>query len=364
MTTRLIDLDVHFHESLSTLSEYFDEPWRTRLQEGGTYAEFGFGPGGGSGDRGVGGRVKREQDGERGDVVDTSYPNAGMTPEEIPDGMEYLGVDQCLVLSHKLLGAGSYVADDERLGQLAKGSAEYMLDHVLDPSAGIYSALPVPYSDVDASLDLIERLGTEEAFRGIYMVTGGAEPPLGNRKYEPIYELAEEMGLPVVFHTGGSGLDSYHTKGYSKFIETHTLGFLESNMSQLTSLLIQGIPEKFPDLKMVFLESGVFWVGALGQRLDTEYLKRQSEAPLLEQRPSDYIRDRFYFGTQPIENPRNPDHMEAAIEMLGGADSLMYASDYPHWDFDRPQSITDLEFLSDAEKERIMWRNAAEVFDL
>jgi len=363
MVSRMIDLDVHFHESLSTVSEYFDEPWRTRLKDGGTYAEFGF-KGSSSGDRGVGGRVKREQDGERGDVVDTSYPNAGMDPSEIPDGMDYLGIDQCLVLSHSLLAGGGFTADDERHYQLAKGSAEYMLDHVLDPDAGIYSAIPVPYGDVEGSLDLVERMGEKEAFVGLYMVTGGAEPPLGNRKYEPIYELAEEMDLPVVFHTGGSGLDQYHTKGFGKFIETHTLGFLESNMSQMTSLLIQGIPEKFPDLDMVFLESGVFWVGALAQRLDTEYLKRQSEAPMLKKRPSEYIKDHFSFGTQPIEDPQNPDHMEAAIDMLGGPENLMYASDYPHWDFDRPSSITDLPFLSDADKERIMWKNAAEVFGL
>lgn len=364
MVEWIIDLDMHFNENLRDLADYFDEPWKSRVKEGGLYAEMGFKPGGGSGDRGIGGRVKREKDGGIGDVVQTSYPNAGMEPNEISRGMDFLGVDKCLVLSHAHIGIGRFRTDTTRPIEFANASARYFLKEVLDADAGIYSAVPIPYQDINASLELIEEMGPKEEYKGIYLITGRAEPPLGHRRYEPIYDLAERLGLPVIFHTGGASLDSYHTKGYSKFIETHVLGFLESNMSQLTSLIVEGIPVKFPDLDMVFLESGVFWVGSLAERLDAEYLKRQSEAPLLEKRPSDYIREHFYFGTQPLEEPREMHYMETAIEMLGGPDRLMYSSDYPHWDFDRPSSITELPFLSEKEKEQIMWKNAAEVFGL
>ncbi len=202
----------------------------------------------------------------------------------------------------------------------------------------------------------------EEAIRGGCFVTAGANPPLGNRKYDPIYERLEDAGLPIVFHTGGSGLDDYVRAGYEEMIETHTLGFLESNMSQLVSLVCQGVPEKFPDLDIVSMESGVTYVPGLISRLEEEYHKRPEEAPLLEKRPSEYITS-YYFGTQPLEVSASRRLLELCFEMLG-SDRLPYASDHPHWDFDSPSIIMDLPFLSDEDRKRILAGNAAEVFDL
>jgi hypothetical protein len=156
-----------------------------------------------------------------------------------------------------------------------------------------------------------------------------------------------------VFHAGGSSLDSVHVKGYQEFIETHTLGFLWANMARLTSVIVQGVPEKFPELAIVFQECGLFRIPLMMYRLDAEYLKRQSKAPLLDRRPSDYIRE-FYYGTQPLENPDESVFLNQVIEMFGGPERLMYATDYPHWDYDEPSSITDLPFLTDEEKQRIL----------
>lgn len=133
-------------------------------------------------------------------------------------------------------------------------------------------------------------------------------------------------------------------------------------MSQLVSVTCQGVPEKFPDLNIVFMESGVTYVSGLISRLEEEYLKRPEEAPLFEKRPSEYITD-YYFGTQPLEVSANPRLLELCFDMLG-TDRLLYASDDPHWDFDSPSIITDLPFLSDEDRKRILAGNAAEVFGL
>jgi predicted TIM-barrel fold metal-dependent hydrolase len=134
-------------------------------------------------------------------------------------------------------------------------------------------------------------------------------------------------------------------------------------MAQLTSLVVQGTPEKFPDLDIVFQESGIFWVPTMMHRLDAEYLKRQSEAPLLERRPSAYMRE-FYYGTQPLEVPEDETRLRQVIDDIGGAERLMYASDYPHWDYDRPSAITDRCLLDAGEKERILGGTAHEVFGI
>jgi predicted TIM-barrel fold metal-dependent hydrolase len=347
----IIDVDAHYWEPINDFAEYLDEPWKSRIIDredpGGLLPHS-------TGDRFMSGRIQRDE---------VSYPAEDMTPDQIPDVMAHVGVDQIVLLPNKMLTFGKLAGEDERPIALANGYIDYMLDEIIDPATGIYTMIVAPYQDPDATVDLIDRVGDERGIVGVCMITAGPEPPLGNRKYDPIYAAAEQKNLPVVFHSGGSSLDDFFIRGYEKFIETHTLGFLWNNMAQLTSIIVQGVPEKFPDLDIVFQESGLFWAPAMMHRLDAEYLKRQSEAPLLQKRPSAYMRE-FYYGTQPLEVPEDETRLRQTINDLGGPGQLMYASDYPHWDYDRPSAITDRTILNEAEKVCVLSSTAREVFDI
>lgn len=351
-TPTIVDADAHYSETTGELAEYVDsdDPWSHRLEN----TKYSLRPNSTPDHYGYG-RIKR-------DIVD--YLDGEMSPDEIPKAMDHLGLDKTIILSNKCLAFARMRGDDRRPEIFAKAYADFALDKIVDVDEGIYGLAILPHQDVDAAVQLIDRIGDEKGIVGLGLITASPEPPLGNRKYDPIYEAAQDHDQPIVFHAGGSSLDHYHIKGYERFIETHTLGFLQSNMSQLTSIVIQGVPEKFPDLDIVFQESGVLWVPSLMYRLDAEYMKRQSEAPLLEKRPSKYITD-FYFGTQPMEEPteENQEYFENVFELLG-AGQLMYSSDYPHWDYDPPSVITDLPFLSEAEKTAILGGNAEGVFGI
>lgn len=347
----VVDADFHFSEDIKSLSKRFDEPWWTRLKEGGAYTASRFYPTS-TGDSRVGGRIQRDH-----------HPGP-MGEDEIMDGMEKLGIDSILALSEVMLSMHGMHAADDRSIIMANGVADYLVENILDPENGIYSAIPVPLQEPEEGVEIIERVGDERGFVGIYLLSSARDPPLGHHKYDPLYEKAESEDLPVIFHASGSSLDDFHREGFGKFVSTHTLGFMESNLENMTSMLIQGLPEKFPDLDMVMLESGLFWIPALMYRLDAEYMKRPSEAPLLEKRPSKYMKERFYYGTQPIERPDNMEHLKHVMEMIGGPDQILFASDYPHWDFDHPRTITELPFLSEKQKAKILSRNAEEVFGL
>ena len=146
-------------------------------------------------------------------------------------------------------------------------------------------------------------------------------------------------------------------------IEAHCLGFSISNLTQLTSVMLRGTPERFPKLKFVFMEAGLFWVPMAMYRMDEYFLKRRSEAPLLRALPSEYIKDRFYFGTQPLESPKDPSHLQAVMEMIG-YEHILFASDYPHFDFDHPSAIVKLPFLKPGQKAAVLGGNAIRVFNL
>src|SRR5262249_16920895 len=100
----------------------------------------------------------------------------------------------------------------------------------------------------------------------------------------------------------------------------------------------------------------------LMQRLDHEYLMRVSEAPLLKRLPSEYIREMF-FTMQPMETT-NLKLLEGTFDAIRADTQLLYASDWPHWDFDVPARLFDLPFLDDRAKRNILGYNAARVFNL
>ncbi len=185
-------------------------------------------------------------------------------------------------------------------------------------------------------------------------------------RYNPIYEAAQHYDLPIMYHSSPGPILSEgagYVDGFQRLIEGHSLGFSISNMIQLTSVLMQGLPERFPKLRYVFQEAGVFWAPMMMLRLDGYYAKRRSEAPLLRALPSEYMRDRFYFGTQPLETPKNPKHLEAVFDMVHGRTNFQYASDYPHSDYDDAIAILKLPFLDAESRANVLARNAMRVFN-
>jgi predicted TIM-barrel fold metal-dependent hydrolase len=131
----------------------------------------------------------------------------------------------------------------------------------------------------------------------------------------------------------------------------------------MTNWLVNGLPERFPRLKTLWIESGLAWLPFLMQRLDNEFMMRSSDVPLLKRLPSEYIRE-MYFTTQPMEKVQNREALELTFRMISAQTQLLYSSDYPHWDMDLPSTIYDLPFLDEEAKRGILGGNAQRLFNL
>ena len=142
----------------------------------------------------------------------------------------------------------------------------------------------------------------------------------------------------------------------------HAITFVHYNLIHLTNWVINGLPERFPKLKLIWVESGLAWVPFIMQRLDHEFLMRPSEAPLLKRMPSEYIAEMF-FTSQPLERT-NMALTESTFKAINANSQLLFSSDWPHWDFDLPSSITTLPFLDESAKRNILGLNAARLFNL
>jgi len=206
-----------------------------------------------------------------------------------------------------------------------------------------YSGILVPTQVPEEAAREVRRVGRHPRMKQVLLVANGLGKPFGHPAYHPIYEAAADMGLPVAIHIAGelSATGAHYAAGgvpASRF-EAHTVG-VQPMQHHLVSLLTHGVFEKWPELKVVMIENGVAWLPWLLWNLDQAYPTWRLETPWLRRRPSDYVRERVRFTTQPLEMPERKEQLVELMEAFGGMDELLlFATDYPHWDADDPQYI-------------------------
>jgi len=252
---------------------------------------------------------------------------------------------------------------------LAEAYNEWIVDAFIDGHDNLVANIVVPPRKPDRAAEIIDRWGTENQFVGVALVATGLLPPPGHEWYDPIWQAAEDHDLPIVMHpvnTATMYAFPVQRMWHETYVENHAIVHPFTHMANLTTMIAQGVPAKYPDLDFVFQESGVGWVPYWKWRLDDHYLERSDEMPFNDQLPSQYIDDQFYFTTQPLGHTgEHNDHLAMAIEMAG-PDSIIYASDLPHVDFDPPEELFNrIAPYFDAETVNgMMGENAMRVFDL
>jgi uncharacterized protein len=245
---------------------------------------------------------------------------------------------------------------------LARAYNAWLCERILAQEPRICASLYLPANDPEAMYKVVKDFAGKKGVRGFTFLTPRFKPVYDNA-YIKTYALIEEMGLPLIFHGAFAWGGDQSISLCNRFLAVHALGFSWFNILHCTNWLVNGMPERFPKLKVAWVESGLAWIPFLMQRLDNEWMMRSSEVPLLKRRPSDYMREMFY-SSQPMEMVNNREALELTFKMINAETQLMYASDYPHWDMDLPSTIYDLPFLSEQAKRNILGGNAKRFLNL
>ncbi|SEH15646.1 hypothetical protein SAMN04487967_2175 [Natronorubrum sediminis] len=347
--TTVVDTDVHLSIPFDELAEYCEEPYRS-ITKHPTYTPVHRG----GWNRYMGGKIETEKENVRS--ADALYEKICVE----------FGIDFPLINAFPVLNS---VPEDDRAVELMSAYNDYLLENYLDEYEQFLGLCTVATQDPAAAAEEIDRMGSEQSIEGLYLLNSGAQPPLGDPVYDPIYRAAADNDLHVAYHAsaGAPFAKDFPVQDtqFNRFLENHMLAHPWAHMMTMSSLIVNGTPAKFPDLNFSFLEAGVSWVPYMMFRFNKEYSMRRSEAPLLEKSPEEYIRDQFYFSTQPVGEPNDPSHLQQIIDVLG-PESLMLSTDYPHWDFDHPDALDrQIRRYGDEEtRERILSGTAIEAFDL
>ena len=271
--------------------------------------------------------------------------------------MDSMGIDYTVAFPTPMLLLGMHPQAEVEVA-LGRAFNRWLIEELLPREPRIKAMMYLPFNDPDACVDVVEEFADAPGVIG-FTVVSTRYKPVHHNSYMRLYAALQAAGKPLAFHSGFHWGDEL-MKQVNRFISMHAISFCYFNMIHMTNWIINGIPERFPNLKVIWVESGLAWVPFLMQRLDSEYMMRSSEAPMLRRRPSEYIRD-MYFTSQPLETS-NLKLTQATMEAINAETQLLFASDWPHWDFDLPRSITSLPFLSEQAKRNILGLNAARLF--
>lgn len=350
----VVDADVHVHDTPPALVPYCDMPWRKSLETIGN-GPFGYLtiPGyspvfGGAGPVWPGGH----------DTTRTVF-----TPAQMRDELGKLHIDIAVLFPDNLLLLALF-PQREYAAALARAYNRWLIDKWCDRERGLKGVLVVaPQDPLDAARE-IEKYKDEEGIVGVYLPCAGLSPLWGHEMYDPIFAAAESAGLPVLLHAVLTLVPAFpfNLHQYETVFSQHAMAHSWSMMANLVRMIETGVPVRFPRLKICFTEAGVSWVPYMMMRLDKEYLERRRDVPILEKPPSHYIR-KFYFGTQPIEEPEDPRDLVKLMETFDGENRILFASDWPHHDFDHPSKVFNLP-LSPEGRRKIMGGNALEFFGI
>lgn len=353
----IVDTDVHHaYRSKTEIYPYLSKTYKERAEE------YGFGGGGGY-------QYNGGFRGHRVDLIDPANPPAdsgaaasdvGQTQVEL---LGRAGVDIAILTGGPVYSATG-LADVDYGSAICRAFNDFTIEHWLSKDSRFRYAMAINPQDPASAVKEINRIGNLPGIVAI-LLPCGTPRPYGQRFYHPIFNACSEHNLTVALHFGGegSGINPPPTAaGYPSYYIEGRLARPSFYQVHLASFIFEGVFESYPTLKMAMLEGGFAWVPPFLWRADLDWKGLRHQTPWVRRLPSEYVLEHVRFGSQPVEEPGSQSDFEVLIKWMHGKTTLMFASDYPHWDWDDPSRT--FTALSPELRQRIFADNACETFRL
>jgi uncharacterized protein len=254
--------------------------------------------------------------------------------------------------------------DQRNLGlgaAMASALNDWQVAEWTEPEPRLRASIVVACDDAESAVAEIRRCARSEDFASVFMTPRMIEP-MGRKRYWPIYAAAQDAGLPIGLHTGGYNGHSITAGGAPSFYLEDQHGNAMTMQSALSSLVFEGVFDTFPTLRLIMIEGGFGWAPSCVWRMDKHWARLRDEVPHVKRPPSEYVRERVWFATQPIEEPERRTDLLELCEWIGW-DRIIFASDYPHWDMDDPRHAFRTP-LSESQQRAVFADNARAAYGL
>jgi len=289
--------------------------------------------------------------------------------------MDQMGIYAQIVYPNTM-GFAMYAVIQEVPDEIGQLIVSTYNDHIAEWQAeGKNRLLPMavlPFWDIQASIKEAQRCHAM-GLRGVTMAGNphlAGLPDLGQPDWEPLYEVLQDLKMPINIHVGSTASTSadHYTVAWPstnpRAVKPVNSVQIELNNSKFVSnIVVSDILFKFPDLKWVSVESGIGWIPYVLERIDYEYLETFPDVPPVDRPSAVEVFRKGVYGTFWFEHA-GP-HL--LLDYLG-ADNVMWETDFPHPTCLYPspveRSAKALAGIPRASVRKIMQNNAAKLYNI
>ena len=333
---RVVDIDTHITEPADVWTSRVSSKWGDRVPHVKRVndVDLWF-----IGDKSVGMPGAYSAAGHTG-----SFPDMRRNYDEIPPSMVEAKARLAFMDEEKIwanvlypnvggFGAGGFLKleEPELTLECVRAYNDWLFEWAGTDPRRLVPVMATPFWDVSASVAEIERCAAM-GYRALLFCNqpqDHGQPVLRDPYWDPIWAAGQAAGMSVSFHVGGGDLagqamDPRFIGIKANFARISTLAFLDNGRC-LADLILSGIPHRFPELKLVSVESGVGWIPFVLEALDWQWKNNgvPKEHPEWDLLPSEYFRRQIYASFWFEE-----DGVGKALELY--PDNILFETDFPH----------------------------------
>ncbi|MBM2802318.1 MAG: Amidohydrolase [Deltaproteobacteria bacterium] len=248
--------------------------------------------------------------------------------------MDSEGIDKVALFPTHALRLGG-VRHPEHAPALFRAYNDWLADHCAMNKDRLLGVAMIPLQEPKLAVQEATRAVATLGHRGLFISPHPVdERNLDHPAYEPLWDLAEQLNVPALVHVStGIRLPTAGADRFDRYCFFHLHAHPMEQMSAAASLILGGVLERHPRLRVGFMEAGCGWVPYWLERMDEHVENYRFEVPYLKARPSDYFRRQCFVSFE-LEERAIPYVAETV-----GAETLVFASDFPHHDCFYPGAV-------------------------
>lgn len=218
-------------------------------------------------------------------------------------------------------------------------------------SSALKAVAVLPFDNVPVAAEELNRAVTKLGLVGVVLSSYGLQDHIGSSKYWPIYEEIQRLNVHLGIHNSIQGGPIGDPRA-DTFALQHTAGRAAATMMDCAALIYGGVVERFPKLRVSFLEAMSAWIPYWMDYMDMKFEKRRFDAPMLKSKPSEYMTNgNFFYSAEPDEKA-----LPYILERIGD-ELIIFASDYPHGGSGFTRDLVGRKDISDKTKRKILHGN-------
>jgi predicted TIM-barrel fold metal-dependent hydrolase len=295
----------------------------------------------------------------------------GVGPEGWLAFLDDVGIEWTVLYPTQALAYGKIVSLDYAVA-VSRAYNDWLYHTYLKFDPRFKGMAIIPMQDPEEAAEELRRAVTELGMLGAMMPSNGLAQPLGSKMYWPVYAEADRLSCCLAVHGGAH--DRFGMDHMNMYVPVHALGHPWGLTINCASIVYNGIFDRFPRVRIAFLEGGVAWLLLLLERLHASHETHFQYIPPEEfgvregDGPSEYIKKqikegRFFLGIETEELT-----MPFAIKVVGNG-PFIYSSDFPHevtnesCKHDIGELMESNEITED-DKAALLYRNAERFYKL